>query len=131
MENQINVICGIIIDGDKIYCEYDNKDNIYDLWNFISFPAFNMDQAIELLKAKVREKLHVEITEIEEFVEVPYEQLSIEVVTHAYICKIEPGYKIPKSRKAGFYTIDEICKLRLTPIHQDIFYDYIAMKSKF
>ena len=28
------------------------------------------------------------------------------------------------------YTIDEICKLRLTPIHHDIFLDYIAAHSK-
>ena len=31
MKRQINVICGLIVDGDKIYCEYDNKDNIFDL----------------------------------------------------------------------------------------------------
>ena len=130
MERQINVICGLIVDGDKIYCEHDKKDNIYDLWNFITFPAFNFDEAIDLLKEKVRQKLKAEITDIVEFVKVPYSQLSIEVVTHSYICKISPNYKIPKSRNAGFYTIDEICKLRLTPIHHDIFLDYIAAHSE-
>lgn len=130
MEKQINVICGIILDSDKIYCEYDNRDNIYELWNFISLPAFDLEQGIDLLKAKVKQKLKAEIVEIEEFVKVPYEQLSIQIVTHAYICKIAPDYKIPRSRKAGFYTIDEISKLRLTPVHHDIFLDYIAMNSK-
>jgi hypothetical protein len=88
------------------------------------------DEAIDLLKEKVRQKLKAEITDIVEFVKVPYSQLSLEVVTHSYICKIAPNYKIPKSRNAGFYTIDEISKLRLTPVHHDIFLDYIAANAK-
>ena len=88
MEKQINVVCAIIVDGDKIYCEKEKVDNIFGLWSFISAPAFDFDQRFEILKDKIRKKLHAEVTEIIEFEKVLYDQISIDVMTHSYICKI-------------------------------------------
>ena len=56
MIEQINVICGIIVDGDKIYCEKPKKDNIFDLWSFISAPVFDFEQRFEVLKEKLNNK---------------------------------------------------------------------------
>ena len=130
MIEQINVICGIIVDGDKIYCEKPKKDNIFDLWSFISAPVFDFEQRFEVLKEKVRKKLKAEIIEIEEFEQTTYSQISMPVVTYSYICKISPNYKIPRSCNGGFYSQDEIRRMNLTPVHYEIFSDYIEKYPK-
>ena len=131
MKKQIDVICGLIVDGDKLYCEYDTSENIFELWSFINCPVFDYDKRIELLNQKVKSKLNAEIVEFEEFASVPFTKLSIDIITHAYVCKISNDYKITDSTHCRFLTIDEIIKLNLSPIHREILLEYIAKYSKF